>query len=75
MTPEQERVLFEVLEHTTETKTLVRGYGAQLAEHEAADDKAHERIGKVEKTLTRLLAAYAAACVIVPVALWLLGEK
>jgi hypothetical protein len=73
MSPEQERVLYEVLEHSVETKTMVAGLGVRLSDHESADDLAHERIGKVEKTLTRLFAYYAAACVVFPVALWLLG--
>lgn len=66
MSPEQERVLYEVLEHSVETKGMVRGLGKRLAVHEAEDEKALERIAQLERTATRLFAYWAAAVFIIP---------
>lgn len=84
MSPEQERVLYEVLEHSVETKTMLFDLAtrvrqkeaeakASLDEHVTDDEKAHGRITALEKHQTWLYAIYGATCVIVPAVWWLLS--
>lgn len=73
MTPEDRQALYRVLESVTRTETKLDGLSDRMTAHEEADEAAHSRIGKLETDRTKLYAYYAAAAVLVPIAMWLLG--
>jgi hypothetical protein len=73
VSPEQERVLYEVLEHGVETKTMVAGLVERLASHEAVDAKAHSRVESLEKHATRLAMLWGVLVFVVPLAWWFFG--
>lgn len=76
MTPEDRRILYEVLERVTETHVQMAGFSERLTKHEEADADAHEKFGKsigaVEKKQTQLHAYYAALLVVAPAVYWFL---
>lgn len=78
MTPEQEKVLYDVLERVTSVDVKLDGMSVRLTKHESDDAEYHEahgaRIGKVEKKQTQLGAYYAAACVVAPIIWWWLSK-
>lgn len=73
MSPEQERLLHQIHGLAMGLDAKLDGLTSRLGEHEESDVAAHARIGKVERSLLKLGAYYAAACVIVPIVWWILN--
>lgn len=71
MSPEQERVLYEVLEHSVETKTMVAGLSDRLSAHEAVDAKAHGKLDALDRFATRLALLWGVLVIVVPAVWWL----
>lgn len=75
MTPEDRKALYRVLESVTRVETKLDGLDTRMTAHEADDDAAHARIGKLETDRTRVYAYYTVlVAVIIPAAYWVWSQ-